>query len=1340
MTGLPQTIGPYLILEQLGQGGMGVVYRARLEKNDTLVALKSVRIPRQVMLQSIRREIHALARVNHPGIIRIVDQGMHKGVPWYAMELLAGKTLKSWSTELKLSVDPQNQEKETVPGLAVRQVDAIEFKSERGHVSTPTISEHAERSSHWTLTLDPDRSSAKRELLDRNTAGDRFLEDRTNQETVFRHAAGSVSPEMLCSVLTMIYRLCRPLAYLHGEGIVHRDLKPDNVLIGPDGMPVIVDFGLLSRFGGPIGREALEVEGTAVGTVKYMSPEQIRGQLVDARADLYSLGCMLYELLTGQAPFVCRSAPELLLAHLYETPRSPSELVSGLSDKLDSLTLRLLKKDPHERLGYAQDVAEELRELGARDSLSDHGPKTRPYVYRPGFSGRDTPLMRLHQHLNKLKFGQGGMIMLGGESGVGKTRLAMELGREAARQDLLVLVSSIDMQPQPLTAFRRPLQVIADRCRERGQKETERLLGDRSCVLALYEPTLSGLPGQEAYPEAMELPPEAARIRLLDYLTRTLEALSQDKPVLLIIDDLQWADELSLEGLLFLYQRERLDTFPLFVLGIYRKEELGDNLQRLLDQDGVTKVDLDRLDQSAVEAMIGSMLAISKPQMEFAAYLATQSEGNPFFVVELMRVAIEEQLLSRDKRGYWQIATPGDPGLTISGYEDLPLPKSLRDLIQRRMVGLSESAQQILTTAAIIGREASIALLRQSTGPAESELLESITELLRRQIVEETDQGLIRFVHDKIREVTVQAIEKSQWSALNRAVAQAIETLFPEGQYADPGRLGYHWEQAGNLDQARHCYLSGARLAVRSFTHEDAERLYRAYQALVDKPTSESVSARNELGEQVLLRQGKYTEALAEHEQAVREARALGDLVNEGISLKAVGTTRIQIGDIDTVEELYLNALSAARTAADQKLEANVLHSLGYLSLRQGMTDKARPLFEQALAVSRQIGDLSQEGNSLRSLAYIYRASGKLDQGRQLSEQALKPARKIGAQRTECTILGTLAGIHLDQGWIDQARQTYEQALAIARKIGDRSLEGRWLVHLAYLHQGQGRLGLARQYYEQALCLSRQIGDLQLEGRVSGTLAYLHQEKGRIDQARQYYERALNIALQIKDRSMEGVWRGNLGCFFQEQHQLEKARKLFEQALAIARQSGERILEGRWLGNLASLSHEQGYLDQARHLYEQALAIAREASDRRFEALWLGHLADLERFQTGNFDRAQQLVDESLAVATEVDDKLWLEKLLCIRGHIILASGEPGVNELLEQAQLIAYKKGARSESDLVKRIVKLKKAVECFAQGEHQPLFRGEHIEHITVDVRRKLVSQGFLTIQQARLSQSES
>jgi serine/threonine protein kinase len=382
-------IGRYRVEARLGRGGMGVVYRAADERGGRSVALKSVLVSSAALVPTLRREVHALSRLRHPGIVRILEHGVHEGLPWYAMEMVQGTTLRRWA----------------------------EARTDETPTGDPW----------WTRSLT--RSGERR-----TASGERQQEQ---QATTAGTAPGSrlaARGSQLADALTLVRRLCSALAYLHGEGLVHRDLKPENVIVRRGLQPVLVDFGLAAGSGVP-GREALEPQAGAHGTPLYMAPEQIQGEAVDARADLYALGCILYELVAGRPPFEATSEAALLEAHLFREPQPPSVFEPGLPAGLDALVLRLLEKEPRQRLGYAEDVAAALAALGAKNGARRKGPRPRSYLYRPGFAGREEPMRALEAHLAQA----GGVVLVAGESGTGKTRLLMELARVAGHRGWRVL-------------------------------------------------------------------------------------------------------------------------------------------------------------------------------------------------------------------------------------------------------------------------------------------------------------------------------------------------------------------------------------------------------------------------------------------------------------------------------------------------------------------------------------------------------------------------------------------------------------------------------------------------------------------------------------------------------------------------------------------------------------------------------------------------------------------------------------------------------------------------------------------------------------------------------------
>lgn len=1167
------SIGPYRIVQPLGTGAMGVVYLARHGETGRKVALKTVRLASGAVLQSLRREILALARIRHPGVVRILDEGIDSGLPWYAMELLDGNTLRQVVSELHPNAAPiaaPRAFRDSSPtGGSMDQADAASQSAwwTAAMAGTPTPG----APSLFGATAAPGVVPARPTMASRGAPTMASLVSAATDTgpPEGRVPAGGGS---LAGVLTLARRLCAPLSYLHGEGIVHRDLKPDNIFVrtpaprrsGVLGWPVLVDFGLMTQFSGRISRERFEVAGSTVGTAAYMAPEQVLGELVDARADLYALGCILYELVTGRKPFPGKSLRDVLRAQLEAQPKRPSELAEGVPDELERLILRLLHKDKRERLGHADDVAAVLRDLGADDDAGAEIPEPKSYLYRPDFEGRRQSLQRLQRGLTSLEMATGSVFLLGGESGAGKTRLAMELAKEAEARHILVLVgenppTAGGRGSGPLASLARPLEAIADRCLEGGREETERLLGPRGKLLAAYLPVLADLPGQHAHPEPAPLPAEAARMRLYQALTVTFSAMATPSPyasppvprgeevppaLVLVLDDLQWADELTLGWLRFLLESEALATLPLLIVGTYRTDEVAADaraaLRPVLDAPGVHLVDVGKLDAAAIGAMVSDMLAWRPAPTELVRSVAVQSEGNPFFVAEYLRAAVADGLLRRDGSGRWRLAQEAVAART--GSPLLTLPGSVRELVERRLQGLSLDALEVASAAAVLGRESTISVLSRmrggkpgaasasDVGQRDRVTLTALEELLRRQALEETEPGRIRFVHDQIREIAYARLDAGARRKLHRAAAEAL-TGAP-----DLAVLGHHWERAGELDLARENYLAAARSAASRSAHEEAERLYRAGLALAADDTTEAILARCDFARDVLVIRGRVPEAVTELERARDAAERMGDLGAKGRCLVELGRAHLNLANLTLTKQYN----------------------------------------EEALAIFQQIDDPAGEAMALRGIAIALDIQGYLEEAGKTYERARDRAARANRPVEELAMISNLAVLESKRGRYHQAVELHERGILLARQSGDRSSEALNLVNLAIIRRRLGRLTEARGLAEQAVEIFEQIGYLRFEGMALVNLGNILADLGQPHRAREAHEQALALERRVGDRRIEAHALLYLATVARRaEGDLERAQTLLDECRASAGFSDDA-------GMVVMHLSEQGHLALAR--------------------------------------------------------------------------------------------------------------------------------------------------------------
>ncbi|HEX8907709.1 MAG TPA: serine/threonine-protein kinase [Anaeromyxobacteraceae bacterium] len=361
----PRAVGPYEVLSVIGRGGIGTVYRARHRGSGAEVAVKLLGPPPAcdpTTARRLAREFEALRGLDHPNVVRVFDVGVHEGYSFLAMELVEGLDLRSYLSP-SLDASPYAGGN-AAPGGARLELDAWSDEPETESLLTPPLDVAPP-------TLGPDAIRAFAALMDEPETEGSASDAAGREEPAERIRVAEVkplAPQLLdglngparrARLVDAVGQVCEGLAHVHAHGLVHRDLKPSNIMVDDARRVRLMDFGLVK-----LASDAAHItqHGRVVGTYRYMSPEQARGEPVDLRADLYSLGVILFELLCGRAPFLSRRPAELWNEIISRPPVAPASLNPGVDPGLARLALRLLAKDPRQRLQSAAEVAAALRQ------------------------------------------------------------------------------------------------------------------------------------------------------------------------------------------------------------------------------------------------------------------------------------------------------------------------------------------------------------------------------------------------------------------------------------------------------------------------------------------------------------------------------------------------------------------------------------------------------------------------------------------------------------------------------------------------------------------------------------------------------------------------------------------------------------------------------------------------------------------------------------------------------------------------------------------------------------------------------------------------------------------
>jgi anti-anti-sigma factor len=772
--------------------------------------------------------------------------------------------------------------------------------------------------------------------------------------------------------------IARALEYAHSWGVIHGDLKPQNVFLTDDG-------ARLSGFGlGRLeeGRNLLEAPLVFL-TAAYLAPEQILGQALDARADLYALGVILYRLFTGRMPFdgvtldeieepvsskleqaalsrVTATDQALMWAHLHKTPLSPRDLNPDISLVLDHLILKLLAKEPDNRHSSSQQVRRMLASL----AVSAAG---RACELRGNLVGREEQLQVLERSWKEASAGNGQLVFVTGESGIGKTSLA-RLAAAKCTPPLLLMGDCQDLEEGP--AYHLLAEVLRNYLSTHATESLDDEIWQSLSNFSRLAPEIGYLLPDLPEPAALE--PRQEQVRLATSLVQLIERATQEEPWLLILDDLQWADASSLE--LLHYVCRHLSTMSLLVIGIYDDAGLAQDhslVEVLRDLDGhpaCQRIHLDRLSAAEAEQVLANMWAQEVPPT-LAERIHQRTQGNPLYVEEVAKGLVDDGLVF-SRNGEWQ----------FPGIEEIRLPENARVAIWRRVRRLDPDEQERVRQASVLGQTFRFDYLRGMgalSGLSEWEILEHLGTALERQLIQEVpDETMFRFYHTEIQSVLYTDLGTPQRRRFHGQAGEVMEQrAMPEpARYAE--ELAHHFIEADEIEKALIYSIQAARRAEEAYANEAALAWYNRTLEMLDKlgleKASEFESLRRSVHEslgEILTRSGLYDEALEHYASALFKwlGREPGDADEAGAAIEAA---RVYLfgAELYFRQSRYDEAISWCQKSLDivsqvssregQEARGRACHLLGSICIRSGDLPYAVQFCRESAQVYRRIDDL----------------------------------------------------------------------------------------------------------------------------------------------------------------------------------------------------------------------------------------------------------------------------------------------------------------------------------------------------------------------------------------------
>ena len=1045
--------GRYILHEKIGQGGMGVVYRAIDRLTGDIVALKritknlgamfgssiSADTP-QKLRHALAQEFQILAGLRHPHIVSVLDYGFGaEQNPFFTMDYLDGAE---------------------------------------------------------TLLI----------------AGQK------------RDYAGKIE---------LIEETLQALTYLHRRGVLHKDIKPRNILVS-NGRVYLVDFGLSAS---PSQRSAL-----SGGTLLYMAPEIYEEeQAYSYASDLYSLGVIMYELLAG--------------VHLYSAVTTPDEQgpsdviyavsVLGLESGIAEFLQKMLKKQPEERYLNAQEALVALSRAQGDLSPPESSEIRESFLQAATFIGREQEFGQLQTVLEEATPGTPSVWLVGGESGVGKSRLIDEVRTHALVNGWQVLNGQAIAEGG---SYFQLWRTIAERL-----LLSTAITTDEAAILQLIVPRLNEILQQEtaAAPPTGQGAQQQISATLLSLLQR------QTQPTLLLLEDLHWVREslLPIQALL----SEGDTSAPLVLIGSYRNDETSDLSRQLKGGKGLI---LGRFTEPEIVALSQAILGEQVDIAPIASLLVQETEGNTFFLVESMRALAQEA-----------------GQLQHIGRQSLPthiFTQGMAQLLQRRIEKLSHSDLALLQTAAIVGRQIDLNLLGKTYPNVD--LAGWVQRVSDAAILIVRDNRWL-FAHDKLRDTVLAIVATADKRRLHRQAAEAIEATYPE--MADHNEaLLEHWHQAGDIGQELHYLPQVAERLITLYADikHAAELIERGLQAVPDTDVRTAVLL-NWLA-QISMQQSKPQEAKRYAEKAYQLATRNDDLHEIGMSFMHLGGVAWYANEIDQAQRYYEQCLEVFMQLNHQPY---IARSYRYLGMMHKLKDEVQTSVfynEKAVAIVESLNDQASLMAVLLSQADMSFALQEYAQTEQYLERTLALATKLGNKYCQAQALQILGNVRFQHADYEAAKRCYRQTIAISEEFENARMGMFGYFHLGTTLYLQSRSADAAVQLHIGLELAKKAGLPLVVYNATKMLVLVYLDLGK-SEAKPYLQQAFSLAEEvITDRPDTGfvlVWMAHL----MHHGQPERAAMLWGAIRADVQEIGLKIAE--------KLTAElEGMLDA--DIYQNALA------------------------------------------------------------------------------------------------------------------------------------------------------
>ncbi|KPJ72181.1 hypothetical protein AMJ52_07150 [candidate division TA06 bacterium DG_78] len=1038
-------------------------------------------------------------------------------------------------------------------------------------------------------------------------------------------------------IYPLVVQLCRALEYIHAKGLIHYDVKPGNVLVrlsGAEPVVKLMDFGLA-------GEHQLQGGTWIRGTFPYIAPEVIKGLAIDHRADIYSLGVLLYEIFTQKRLRVSKkmSFATLLKQGTNCISQPPSKIAFAIPQWLDHMIAKLLAQE------YSR--ANEVITVINNCTKSKFSPETEKtiegYLLSSRFVGRNQEMALLASLYTEARHGHGHVVLITGDAGIGKSRLLKEfkIFAQLKKSHCFIGYARKD-KIGPLEPFYDIFRELFNYMKERtGFYRLQKLRLSLAVLFKIF-PDLADSRLRKYLPSLVPIGPQQEKLRnfealseLLGYCTMYLGGL------VILLEDLHWADDLSIQFLEYLGRN--LSGKNIFVCGASRREELAEKpiLKKItthLKREGyLTVIELRPLTFKSLYSFLDSTITKESNSSALVRYLMEKTGGNPFFVEEIMRTLLKK------------IGTRLGERVDVDDVRRLSIPRTVEEIVIKRLKGLDHNSQKILEFSAILLKGFRYDMIKHLTKMKDTELLRALWDLKRRQILIEEDNRY-QLYHAALSEALHKRLSVQRQKMLNYQAGKTLEHLYKKSLDLVTEDIAYYFINARAYKKGIHYGLSAAKKSSERYANEQAIRFYagvldilgnknsplrftilqelaqieitvgrydnaiehlRKALSLKVGPTDKKINAYLDISN-AYARQGNYNAALAVYREALR---LLGKIKKGTLRLLLETYLKVRIcrayqiiGDHQRAARCKFDDLRIPQKYLKGKhmlkLLGSIYHNIGtFESIKAeysgGDYNKAFVYHQLAYKYYAKVGDQERIAGVLNGLGIAYYVKFDFQKAINCYKRVIKISGKIGDQYGVATGSCNLGNALNDKGNLQDAVVSFQRALTISKRIGNSLMLGAAFLGLGECLIQQCCYRKVLSYAERGLNIMHGMGWKEREIPSIILIGTVYKEMGDYTTALKYYRKALRIARELGHHIGIAALSAEIGSLFEEIGRLNVAKKHIEDSLRIVINSSSKKVEIDCYMYLCQIHILLGDYRNAMQYYKLGMRFARKIGLRR---------------------------------------------------------------------------------------------------------------------------------------------